>query len=198
MKIINFNDYKRKLGYSMNANIDIKDSYQIEDKAEKLLEKYGVDKAPVNLFELCNREGIKLSNVKFKNYKDDYIAGAIKKDKEGKTKIYINKEENLDKKRFVIAQALGHYILEDLDEKGQKIILGKKDSYNQKNKQSVEANEFALNLLMNKDKVTEEYFKLAKYKVSRDIIISSLAKRFGVSEQVMKFRLENLGLIKHV
>lgn len=196
MKVINFNKYKRKLGYSMNVNI--KNSSQIEKKAEGLLDKYGVDKAPVNLFELCNGEGIKLSNVKFKNYKDDYIVGAIKKDKDGKINIYINKEENLDKRRFVIAQALGHYILEDFDEKGQRVILGKRDAYNSKNKQGFKANEFAENLLMNKDKVKKECLKLQKCKVSDDIIINSLAEMFGVSEQVMKFRLENLGLIKHV
>lgn len=206
MKVININDYKRKVGNKMKNDIAVKniDSItqpfdinidEIEKKAKDLLELHELNQVPVNLFELCDRLGIQLSNTKFKEYKNDYIIGAIKKESDGKIKIYINKEDSLNRNRFTIAHELGHYTLEHLGKSGERMTLARRDGYNTIDRIERQANQFAAALLMNKEKLESEFKELDGIPISKISKINLMSRIFGVSEQAMKFRLMNLGLI---
>lgn len=167
---------------------------EIERKASELLDLYELNQVPVNLYELCNRLNISVSNTKFKEYENDYIVGAIKKDDDGNVKIYINKDDSINRNRFTIAHELGHYCLEHISNNGQRMTLARRDGYNTNNYIEKQANQFAAALLMNKDKVRKEYEEMKNLKVSSSTIINILSRMFGVSEQAMKFRLKNLEL----
>lgn len=167
---------------------------EIEKKASELLDLYELNQVPVNLYELCNRLNISISNTKFKEFENDYIVGAIKKDDNGNVKIYINKEDSLNRNRFTIAHELGHYSLGHIGNNGQRMTLARRDGYNTNNDIEKQANQFAAALLMNEKKVRKEYEELKKLKVSISTVINILSRLFGVSEQAMKFRLKNLEL----
>lgn len=166
----------------------------IEKKAIELLNMHELNQVPVNLFELCDRLNISISNTKFKEYENDYIVGAIKKESNGNVKIYINKDDSISRNRFTMAHELGHYYLGHLGQSGQRMTLARRDGYNTHDDIEKQANQFAAALLMNKDKLKKEYDELKNLNVPLSTTVNILSRIFGVSEQALKFRLINLEL----
>ena len=185
------------VGVKLNKVVSLKGNAQpdIEKKAQELLDLHELNQVPVNLYELCDRLNITVSNVKFKEYKDDYIMGAIKKESNDNIKIYINKNDSINRKRFTMAHEIGHYTLGHLGEHRQLMTLARRDGYNTDNIYERQANQFAAALLMDKNKLEKEYKELKELRVSSSTTVSILARIFSVSEQAMTFRLINLGLI---
>ncbi|MFT8483030.1 MAG: ImmA/IrrE family metallo-endopeptidase [Gluconobacter cerinus] len=100
--------------------------------------------------------------------------------REGRPVILINRQRSLTHQRFTLAHELGHFFMghgeRDRDTKKQ---LRKRDPV------EFSANRFAAAILMPSDLVEDE--------IRRRTPISEMATLFGVSEEAMGYRLQNLG-----
>ena len=199
--IINFNKYKlndkTEVNTMDNKNIVDLTQEQIEQKASELLAIYNLDETPVNLYDICNRLGIKKVDIEFKKYDGDYILGGIKRYNEDDIKIFVNDKDGYERQRFTIAHEIGHYYLGHLDntDTNQFMYLERRDGYNTNNPIERQANQFAEALLMNKKSIEEKFNTLREIGLSTHSIEEVLADMFGVSRQSVKYRLKNLRLV---
>ena len=199
--IINFNKYKlnnkTEVNTMDNKNIVDLTQEQIEQKASELLAIYNLDETPVNLYDICNRLGIKKVDIEFKKYDGDYILGGIKRYNEDDIKIFVNDKDGYERQRFTIAHEIGHYYLGHLDntDTNQFMYLERRDGYNTNNPIERQANQFAAALLMNKKTIEEKFNTLREIGLSTHSIEEVLADMFGVSRQSVKYRLKNLRLV---
>lgn len=101
-----------------------------------------------------------------------------------------NKEESKERQRFTIAHEIGHFASGHLDD-SRVMFRDKTEVFTKRVYDPLEAqaNRFAAELLMPES--------LVKTSIQRDgmTTLNQLAKRFGVSESAMRWRLVNLGLL---
>jgi transcriptional regulator with XRE-family HTH domain len=98
--------------------------------------------------------------------------------------IAVNLRHGANRQRFSLAHELGHYLLDHHDRFHIDVDDGAAPGYDWQVER--QANEFAAELLMPPDMVSELH--------ATDPDVSSLARRFEVSELAMGYRLVNLGL----
>lgn len=151
------------------------------EAATELLNKFSIVEPIIPVDEIAQREGI---NIKYFRPGDseDFKKVSGFYDKTSKT-IYVNAEDTPTRQLFTIAHELGHVKLEHKPE--QFDVLYRFATTIDKNPIEQEANSFAANLL-----VPESMLKEArdKYKLTANAS-NSLAGLFGVSQEVMKYRL---------
>lgn len=170
-----------------------------------LLKKLDCFKLPVDLFVVANK--MELAVV------EDFDIEKIGKEIEGvafvfnrKPKVWINPTIDIDRKRFVLAHELGHVVHDILPEL-RKDISYVDDASNlvfqrsgESNTREYNANEFAAQLLMPKDKIVEEIIQYHDASHKETIVLSELVKclvkKFQVSESAMTVRLIRLRFIK--
>lgn len=161
----------------------------IYDEVKKFREKYKIsDDIPVDLKKICKDLNITIKICSMVNVESNVgakISGMIKYDKIKQSgTIFVNDEDIPTRQTFTIAHELGHYHLHiPTDDNG--LVVSFRGITTPK---EIEADKFAAELLMPKDKVIEEHSKLFYPTVS------SLSKSFGVSNLAMKIRLNELGL----
>jgi len=116
-------------------------------------------------------------------------SGMIEKDGDNIT-IYVDPNDSLERQRFTTAHELGHYVSGHLDD-NTKMLRDSTKSYSQNNYdfKEYEANNYAANLLMPKDKLE---FLLNNEGLNT---VEDLAYALVVSPQAMRIRLKNLGWI---
>ncbi|MDD2757970.1 MAG: ImmA/IrrE family metallo-endopeptidase [Patescibacteria group bacterium] len=158
-----------------------------EELANDLLVKYGVTEPVVNVFQIAKGEGLELRFIKMPE-KLQSVAGFL--DIEKKI-IFVNNDDPANRQMFTIAHELGHFKMEHKPSDynvllRQTIINGNYSPVEQ------EANCFAANILVPKN-MAEEIIN--KYKITKDDI-DLLAKMFGVSNEMMAFRMKKLNLWK--
>ncbi len=111
--------------------------------------------------------------------------------------IGVNMQHHENRQRFTIAHELGHMLLHAdqpliVDNDGLSLIGRRQEG--ETTVRETEANAFAAALLM-----PEEWLQQARgsqeIAVDADEKVSALAKKFGVSQQAMMFRLINLGYL---
>lgn len=116
-------------------------------------------------------------------------SGVVKKDNT-KAIIYINPAESLERQRFTIAHELGHYVCGHLTDSSEMFrdtsIVYSRNNYDF---QEYEANVFAAELLMPKEKID---FLINSKGIAT---IEELASALIVSYSAMTIRLKNLGYI---
>lgn len=157
-----------------NANYD-----QSVAKANELLFKYKITEPPVRIDEIIENEGLNVIEVDFGNESNE-ISGLINPDEK---KIYVNQRESDNRQAFTIAHELGHWLLHKskLTQDKEIGIMYRKSIVSLNNDPlEKEANCFAANLLV-------PFFLLEKYK---HLGSASLSRLFGVSEDVIRFRLQ--------
>lgn len=114
----------------------------------------------------------------------DKVSGAhISKDK--KHVIAYNRGHHPHRQRFTIAHELGHLILEHVD------LRNNDDNFNSKNPEETAANKFAAELLVPIDFLKKDFADGI-----RDV--KSLAQRYKVSEEMMWWRIMDMGLFKKI
>ncbi|MGC1137781.1 ImmA/IrrE family metallo-endopeptidase [Bacillus sp. B38] len=153
-----------------------------EEQAEKVLREYTAEGEAINPVLIAKKLGIRVVNAEFTN---SDISGALQINPDN-TKIYVKHDDSPVRKRFTIAHELGHYFLHS---DNQKDFIDQESLFfrnGEKNKIEIEANDFAANLLMPKDRV------LSQWKSLEDVYLLSVY--FGVSMTAMKYRLKNLGV----
>jgi Zn-dependent peptidase ImmA (M78 family)/transcriptional regulator with XRE-family HTH domain len=155
------------------------------DAAEQLLATAGTTHAPVDVYDLARRCGVRVVVYDFANMVD----GLLVQLDDGPA---IGLDESRDyehRRRFTLAHELGHYLLKhtatfyvDFHDAGAS--AEQSPHYNWRNERA--ANEFAANLLMPADLVRKAY--------KRNNSVVGLAQQFQVSKPAMGFRLSSLGL----
>ena len=161
-------------------------------KAAEILAVWRQTKPPIDVDFLAEKAGVKLVYDDL----DDDVSGFLVK-KKGKVFLAVNSNHHPNRQRFSIAHELGHYFLH-LNSTSEVFIdktvyYRNVDSSSGKYQQEIEANAFAADLLMPKSMLEKELEKLGEELTDMDIY--RLANRFGVSQQAMELRLQNLGLI---
>jgi Zn-dependent peptidase ImmA (M78 family) len=175
---------------------------QIEKKAQRLLEANGAFIAPVPIDQLVDDLGFELVYKFF----DDYdLSGTVIRDASGHVVIGINTLHSYVRQRFSIAHEIGHATMHL--SKGEDLIVDPptRGLFNRdhvaslgEDPKEIEANQFAAALLMQAHLVAEIASEILSTSPAPSVerLNESLAARFDVSTQAMKFRLVNLGVIE--
>lgn len=169
-----------------------------ERKAEEVLARAGVARAPVPVEMIARKAGAK---VRYRDFDGD-ISGLLVRDDGGEKIISVHSRQAKVRQRFTIAHELGHLMLH----KGNTVIVeqlwrGARVNWREgassgvKDDEEIEANQFAAALLMPARLVERDYWAIADRATSEDSLIDQLARRYHVSTQSMRFRLLNLALI---
>lgn len=174
----------------------------IERNAQELLRSAAALSVPVDLDRVANWLGVRVHD---EGLEDDVSGVLIVKGKE--RHILVNKAHHGNRRRFTIAHELGHLRLHDSE--GDRIFIdhqirvyqrvgeASSDVYKQPGsltdmRQEREANMFAASLLMPAPLV----MRAALERDMRDEFdVAALAKTFGVSEQAMSIRLQQLRVV---
>jgi hypothetical protein len=146
---------------------------------------------PVNIEGIVRAMGLNLDK---KADLEDSISGQLKRCNDGSFKISANRGENYFRQRFTIAHELGHYLLhahligEGVDDSTAYRSEPSGEFYNENIgvREETQANKFAASLLMPKSVVLTEAVVGAH--------VSELARKFQVSQQAMRIRLNGLGV----
>lgn len=112
----------------------------------------------------------------------------------------INGRNSPKRQRFTIAHELGHWLLHEgkrliVD---QSVMINKRDDVSSQatDRQEIEANQFAAELLMPRDFIANELNRQMSTGISsREELITALARTFNVSNDAMGWRLINLGVL---
>jgi Zn-dependent peptidase ImmA (M78 family) len=122
---------------------------------------------------------------------EDKLSGALIR-KPGEAVIGVNSSHHSNRQRFTIAHEIAHFELH----KGMRLHIDESFLVNLRdgslNREEVEANTFAAELLMPTDFITRDAERL-RGEVEGEVL--RLAKRYRVSQRAMEIRLANLGLI---
>jgi Zn-dependent peptidase ImmA (M78 family) len=121
----------------------------------------------------------------------DEVSGALIKEIGKDPVIVVHRADSDTRKRFSCAHELGHYVSrsesDDEDNTYEYVDLRGALSTTGSDAEEIFANQFAANLLMPK--------QLVKQKFQEKNSHLEMAMYFGVSNEAMKFRLKNLGLL---
>lgn len=153
-------------------------------KAQAILEMLAVTRAPVDVTEVAKKLGFEVHEHDFPDTTSAVlvIEGDIKA-------IGVNRSHALVRQRFSIAHELGHF-LHGHGDFADSTATFEDGSYNYadpQNRQEMEANEFAAELLM-----PESFLKADIGNIGLDV--PTLAKKYQVSERAMWIQLINLKL----
>ena len=170
------------------ATLEIK---KIRDKVETLLKQSRISKPPVPVQKIAENLGL---DVRYAPFEGDLSGALVRGD--GEAYIGVNSLHHPNRQRFSIAHELGHYMLH----KGMKVHVDKDfhvnwrddDSSKAINRDEIEANRFAAELLMPTRFLVRDIEEL---KSVNQEIAHTLAKRYKVSSQAMRIRLGNFGFI---
>jgi len=159
--------------------------------AQELVAEYGT---PIDLVRLLKDEEITLKREDM----EDSISGMIVI-KPADTTIVVNSSHHHSRQRFTIAHECGHYFLHAdsasaFIDQSEKIFLRDAVSACGTQRQEVQANWFAAELLMPKDYLLKK-FDTKKIDLYDDYPLRLLASELKVSVQALVVRLTALGLI---
>lgn len=175
---------------------------QIEQRAKAVLNNAGAYDVPIDLAKVAHS----LSVAVHYDPLEDKISGVLMVKGEERHAL-INGTHHSNRQRFSLAHELGHLVLHDADGDRlfidtnmrvyQRVGASTDAAYNQpdsptKPHEEREANQFASALLMPEDLVRSEAQSLD---LLDEYDVAHLARRFGVSDQAMSIRLQQLGLI---
>lgn len=165
---------------------------ELESRVRALLDNAGVTKAPISVKKVARSLQIE---IRFAPTKPD-VSGALIVDGES-AYIAVNDAHHENRQRFTIAHELGHFCLH---KEGDRIHFDEDFRVYKRSGRSalatdskeIQANQFAAELLMPTNLLWEDFHKSQGLEPR---IVESLALKYKVSRDAMKFRLQNLGLI---
>lgn len=183
---LSMNDDKKNLSEKTTCEIKIEADFKnAKNKALELLERFGFDSPPVDPIIIANELGINVRFVKF-NPENKKISGFFYAKR---NEIFVNEEEDIYRQVFTIAHELGHKLLhqEWLKTNDYQVLWRDASLYDANDIKEKEANCFAANLLVPKA-ILKQYYQVAN--------VEELSVLFGVSRQVITYRLKNEGFTK--
>lgn len=154
----------------------------VNSRAEDLLEQFRIDDAPIPVESIAKQLGFA---VLIADFDDAKISGFVRLDP--KMEIILSRSDAPTRRAFTLAHEIGHYILhrDQLENDSSMAILYRKPIGGEKDPIEKEANAFAATLLVPE-------FLLRKYH-NYDLSESQMASIFGVSTEVMHYRLIQTG-----
>jgi Zn-dependent peptidase ImmA (M78 family) len=140
---------------------------------------------PVDVVEISKRLGIKV-------WADDDLApdvsGVLRKEADHKNpEIFLNESDPRGQRRFTCAHALGHYVWNvEIGRGGVWEIVEGRDFFGAELRDVEEtyATEFAAEMLMPRRALVE---------IADNPTVAALAAKFGVTGEIMRFRLDQIG-----
>jgi Zn-dependent peptidase ImmA (M78 family) len=164
-------------------------------KVSQLLRENGCNEAPVNVEAIAFSQGIEVR----KTPAEDDLCGFLLKQPNGNAVIGVNAHHHPNRQRFTIGHEIGHFVLHQYDQvhvdKKFVLKLRNSDSGKGEDKEEVEANRFAAELLMPMVFLEKDLSKFAVGGQLTDRGMAQLARRYQVSVQAMTNRLVSLGFI---
>lgn len=165
--------------------------------AAALLNELDITVPPIPVEDVARHIGAEVVEEDFAD--DEDISGLAIRDGERRI-IGVNKQHAPARKRFTIAHEIGHLLLHT----GRPVIMDRTFvSYRDRvsglatDTDEMQANAFAAELLMPRAMVLDEVRRLTYESGRSDAdLTKALAKRFKVSEDAMRYRLTNLGVIR--
>jgi Zn-dependent peptidase ImmA (M78 family) len=163
-----------------------------EKRVTALIEKAGISEVPVPVEALARSLQ---ATIAFEAYDGD-VSGMLYRTAD-EALIGVNSSHAPTRQRFTIAHEIGHLVMH----KGQEMFIDRFARVNwrngESNREEMEANAFAAELLMPRKFVEQHVEKaLASSKhVSPQSLVADLAKSFKVSPEAMSYRLSNLGIL---
>jgi Zn-dependent peptidase ImmA (M78 family) len=164
-----------------------------EEQARKLIKKFSIKGAPVQVDLIARQLGIE---VKYHPARPDVSGALIREGK--RAVIAVNDAQHANRQRFTIAHEIGHHELHKsrlhFDEDFS-VIFRNSLSSEAKNREEIEANQFAAELLMPRDFVRADIARYISSGTDPEVATSALAARYQVSHKAMELRLLNLGYL---
>lgn len=162
--------------------------------ARELLQQHGQQHAPIDVEAIAHAQGLQV----VRRFLETNTSGLLIRNGDAAV-LGVNSSNHPRRQRFTIAHELGHYLLHQ----GRPLLvdstvrINKRDdlSSTATNREEIEANAFAANILMPPDLI------FAAVAASPGALLRNpeqlavhLARQFEVSEQAMSFRLHNLAI----
>lgn len=165
---------------------------RIRRTARTLLAKLEIQEPPVPVRKLARSCGARIVRVSG----DDGDIDGFLYQKGDEVVIGINRDQALVRQRFTIAHEVGHLLLHEHGQihvdRGFRVRLRNGASSEGTNRDEMEANRFAAELLMPLDFLMAD-LEEREFDLADDRQIQALAKRYGVSTQALAIRLNGLG-----
>lgn len=164
---------------------------RIEKAALSMLRDTGVTEAPVDLYDVARKLGIRIEMADL----GPDCSGMLVRGEEGAV-IGVHYAHHPNRQRFTIAHELGHYRLHSggtYVDRGTTLRMRSNHKNSGSLSEEREANQFAAALLMPAQWVRQEV-QSHTIDLGDDTELQALCARFGVSSQAMMYRLTNLGV----
>ena len=164
--------------------------------ASTLLADTDVFAVPVDVNLVAQRAGIQVVR---QNFEDGEVSGMLLREDGKRPIIGVNASQAETRQRFTLAHELGHWRLHP----GRLLIFDRPVRINRRDnvssmatdREEIEANAFAANLLMPEQEIYAHLRRLPiAMRHNSDKCTLWLAEKFNVSQAAMGFRLINLGL----
>lgn len=158
-------------------------SREARKRAQQLLEAVGITEPAIDIEEVAKYLGFLVIPFEF----PDSTSG-LTFIEEGVKTIGVNSKHAPVRRRFSIAHEIGHYLMgHEAYDHGDTYIEDRPSYLDPQNRQEMEANEFAAELLLPKKMLEIDVAEMG-------LEVESLAKRYQVSEQAMWIQLIDLGI----
>ncbi len=164
-----------------------------ENDAAQLIEEAGVQRPPVPVDKIAQILG---ARVAYEAFEGD-VSGMLYREPD-QTLIGVNSTHVVTRQRFTLAHEIAHLRLH----KGQPVFIDRLVRVNWRadgtsDQEEVQANAFAAELLMPRKFMTQEIERvMAKGRqIAPEQLIADLADTFRVSQEAMRYRLVNLGVL---
>jgi Zn-dependent peptidase ImmA (M78 family) len=159
----------------------------IESRAEEVLRRLNMKSLPVPVEDIAGKYQVRISRAPNRNFSGMLIR------KGGHALIGVNSSESSARQRFTIAHELGHFFLHP----NKDAFVDYRDNKNRamRTPREKQANMFAAALLMPRQSLMKDVQSISDEGFSEDDI-TTLAQRYGVSEDAMRFRLINLNILR--
>ena len=161
----------------------------IEQRAEEILELSGKRTIPVPVEEIAKHFNLRVG----KGPSNDFSGLLLRKN--GAALIGVNDTETPQRQRFTIAHELGHFFLHPSKE----AFVDYRNSNIPRTPKEREADVFAAALLMPRKEISRDFKKVtngvAFDEESFKGVVTSLAKKYDVSDEAMRIRLMTLGTV---
>jgi Zn-dependent peptidase ImmA (M78 family) len=169
-------------------------SDEVTREVKRLLNSYSILKPPVPVDKIAERLGLELMLMEL----DADMSGALIRSDDGETvMIAVNETHSRVRRRFTVAHEIAHYVLGHLTDEPHidrefTAIHRNEVSSQATDPREIKANTFAASLLMPEDFLLKDFVKSGGFD---GLALSQMALRYQVSEQALKYRLANLGLL---
>ncbi|MDY7092611.1 MAG: ImmA/IrrE family metallo-endopeptidase [Acidobacteriota bacterium] len=166
------------------------------ERAQELLNELQVHEAPIDVRDIGRQLGV----IVLEEDLEGEVSGMLTREAR-RPVILVNRSDSITRKRFSIAHELGHFLLHK-----ETVFVDRRVRFrNQRSslgidREEIEANQFAAELLMPTDFIGRIFSQLQDAGCAEDCeeLVSKMAGSFEVSPQAMEIRLVNLGILSTV